>query len=100
MYNKKSNHNRSYENEEDEDDQSYSNENRYDDINGLSYTPMFLSLISMFVFAFGLTLFVIGLLYLTVYRYEYSFTIFSIDMMAGRYISVFFNTYKHYLKIK
>jgi hypothetical protein len=87
MYNTNSSHQRSYENEEDEDDPSYSNENRYDDIKGFSYTPMLLSLISMFVFAFGLTLFVIGLLYLTVYRYEYSFTIFSIDMMAGRFLS-------------
>lgn len=36
----------------------------------------------------GLTLFIIGILYLTVYRYRYSFTTFSIDLMAGIFIAV------------
>ncbi len=50
-------------------------------------TSVILNLINMFVLGFGLTLFVVGLLYLTVYRYEYSFTIFSIDMMAGIFLT-------------
>jgi len=85
MYNKNVPRTRSYASEEDEDEPTFINENISDDIKSFSYTPMLLSLISMFVFAFGLTLFVIGLLYLTVYRYEYSFTVFSIDMMGGKF---------------
>jgi amino acid transporter len=84
MYNKNVSHSRSYASEEDED---AINENIYEEIKGFNYTPMLLSLINMFVFAFGLTLFVVGLLYLTVYRYEYSFTVFSIDMMGGIFVA-------------
>jgi hypothetical protein len=50
-------------------------------------TSVILNLINMFVLGFGLALFVVGILYLTVYRYEYSFTIFSIDMMAGIFLA-------------
>ena len=71
----------------------YSNENddyddiAFDQVKMFTSAPILLSLINMFTFAFGLTLFVIGILYLTVYRYEYSFTIFSIDMMGGIFIA-------------
>ena len=50
-------------------------------------TSVILNLINMFVLGFGMTLLVVGMLYLTVYRYEYSFTIFSIDMMAGIFLA-------------
>jgi hypothetical protein len=44
------------------------------------------------LFALGLVLFVIGLLYVTIYGYEYSFTTFSIDLMAGIFITIGFLT--------
>ena len=43
-------------------------------INGASNT---------FSFGFGLVQFILGIVYLSVYRYRYSLTTFSIDLMAG-----------------
>ena len=66
-----------------------SNEYEDDDNQGKLFykTSIILNLINMFVLGIGLTLFVIGLLYLTVYRYEYSFTVFSVDMLAGLFMA-------------
>lgn len=50
-------------------------------------TSVILNLVNMFVLGFGMTLIVVGMLYLTVYRYEYSFTIFSIDLMSGFFLA-------------
>ena len=51
-------------------------------------TSVILNLINMGIFGIGLVLFVIGLLYLSIYRYEFSFTTFSIDMMAGLFLTI------------
>lgn len=61
-----------------------------DDNNADDYKTTFLliKLTNLSLFGLGLVLFVIGVLYLTIYRYEYSFTIFSIDLMAGIYVAV------------
>jgi hypothetical protein len=53
------------------------NEARYRLTSGL------IKLTNVSLFGLGSILFIVGLLYLTVYRYEFSFTVFSIDMMAG-----------------
>lgn len=51
-------------------------------------TSILINITNAVLFGIGLTLFIIGILYLTVYRYEYSFTIFSIDLLAGIFLSV------------
>ena len=43
-------------------------------VNGLANT---------FAFGFGLLQFILGIVYLSIYRYEYSLTVFSIDLIAG-----------------
>ena len=43
-------------------------------VNGLSNTLSF---------GFGLLQFILGIVYLSVYRYEYSLTVFSVDLIAG-----------------
>jgi amino acid transporter len=51
--------------------------------NRFGLTSALIKVTNLTLFGVGSVLFIIGLLYLTVYRYEYSFTVFSIDMMAG-----------------
>lgn len=66
-----------------------SNDYEDDDNQGKLFykTSVILNLVNMVVLGFGLTLLVLGMLYLTVYRYEYSFTVFSVDMMAGIFLA-------------
>lgn len=46
--------------------------------------PNFVNSVSnMFSFGFGLVQFLLGIVYLSVYRYAYSLTTFSIDLIAG-----------------
>lgn len=39
-------------------------------------------------FGFGLSLFLIGIIYLSIYRYEYSLTVLSIDLIAGFFLAI------------
>ena len=41
------------------------------------------SLSNMFAFGFGLLFFIIGIVYLSMYRYSYSLTTYSVDLIAG-----------------
>jgi hypothetical protein len=50
-------------------------------------TEVIINLVNMAVFGLSLTLVTFGILYLTIYRYKYSFTTFSIDMMAGIFVA-------------
>jgi hypothetical protein len=56
--------------------------------NMFNKTSILLNLIKMSLIGLGLVLFVVGILYLSIYRYPYSFTVFSIDMMAGIFVAV------------
>ncbi|CAF0994961.1 unnamed protein product [Brachionus calyciflorus] len=51
-------------------------------------TSIIINITNAILFGIGLTLFIIGILYLSIYRYEYSFTIFSIDLLASIFLSV------------
>lgn len=51
-------------------------------------TSILIKICNSLTFGLGLTLFIVGVLYLTLYRYEYSFTVYSIDLLAGIFISV------------
>jgi hypothetical protein len=45
------------------------------------------SLSNMFSFGFGLLLFIIGLSYLSIFSYKYSLNTFSVDLMAGCFLT-------------
>ena len=66
-------------------DTSYSdddNEGRY------KLTSNLIKLTNVSIFGLGTMIFIIGVLYLSIYRYEYSFTTFSIDLMAGIFVAL------------
>ena len=44
------------------------------------------TLINTLVFGLGLSLFIVGIIYLSIYRYEYSLTTLSIDLIAGFFL--------------
>ena len=66
---------------------------RIDEQNGGDYksiintSDIVYNVITMLSFGIGFSLFIIGILYLTTYQYEYSLTVFSVDMMAGLFIA-------------
>ena len=45
------------------------------------------ALINMVAFGVGLVLLAVGILYLTIYAYNYSLTVFSINLLAGVFIA-------------
>lgn len=66
-------------------DQRYSDESRAN--KSIKLTSYLINGNNLLLFGIGLTLFTVGILYLTIYRYSYSFTIYSIDLLAGIFLS-------------
>ncbi|RNA23400.1 tetraspanin-9 [Brachionus plicatilis] len=54
----------------------------------IKITSYLITVNNLLLFGIGLMLFIVGILYLTIYRYRYSFTIFSIDLLAAVFLSV------------
>lgn len=46
------------------------------------------NLLNTLIFGLGLSLFLIGIIYLSIYRYEYSLTMLSIDLIAGFFLAI------------
>lgn len=65
-----------------------SDESRKDRVYKL--TSLLINITNMSLCAMGLVLFIVGLLYLTVYRYRFSFTQYSIDLVAGWFVALGF----------
>jgi len=56
--------------------------------NQLKKTRLILTMINMFFFAISVLLFVVGILYVTGFKYEYTFTRYSTSLMAGFFIAL------------
>lgn len=67
-------------------DQRYTDETQVN--KSIKITSYLINGNNLLLFGIGLTLFTVGILYLTIYRYSYSFTIYSIDLLAGIFLSV------------
>jgi hypothetical protein len=53
-----------------------------------NFTNLLIYIINMIIFALGFVLLILGILYLTTHSYKFSFTTFSIDLMAGFFIAI------------
>lgn len=70
---------------------SRQSDQRYDETQvnkSIRITSYLITVNNVLLFGIGLTLFILGILYLTIYRYSYSFTIYSIDLLAGVFLAV------------
>ena len=67
---------------------SYIDKNLQREMRAYRRAELVLQFGNMIAFGMSLVLFVVGLLYVTVYHYEYSFSTYSISLVAGFYITL------------